>query len=85
MRTKEEEYMGFLGPILHAEVGDTIEIRYKNGCSFTNTMHPHGLLYDKGSEGTPHDDGTQPNFKKDDEVPPNGTTTFKCAPAACSH
>ena len=39
------------GPTLRAEVGDTIVIHYKNGASFANSMHPHGVFYDKASEG----------------------------------
>src|SRR5215471_9591240 len=32
-RAKQEEYLGLLGPILRAEVGDTIKVVFKNNAS----------------------------------------------------
>lgn len=44
-RTAPESHLGVLGPILHAEVGDTIEVTFKNLASGKFSMHPHGLFY----------------------------------------
>ena len=44
-RTATENHLGVLGPILHAEVGDTIEVAFKNLASRKFSMHPHGLFY----------------------------------------
>ena len=45
-RTVEEKHLGLLGPILRAEVGDTIEVTFKNMASLRKfSMHPHGLFY----------------------------------------
>ena len=44
-RTMDESHLGILGPILHAEVGDTIEVTFKNNASRKFSMHPHGLFY----------------------------------------
>ena len=44
-RTAAERHLGVLGPILHAEVGDTIEVTFKNLASGKFSMHPHGLFY----------------------------------------
>ena len=44
-RTATESHLGVLGPILHAEVGDTIEVTFKNLASGKFSMHPHGLFY----------------------------------------
>ena len=44
-RTEAESHLGILGPILHAEVGDTIEVTFKNNASRKFSMHPHGLFY----------------------------------------
>lgn len=41
-----------------AQVGDTIQILFRNRARFPTSMHPHGVLYDKASEGTPYSDGT---------------------------
>ena len=50
-RPPEWEHLGMLGPLLRAEVGDTLRIVFKNNSRLTCTMHAHGLFYDKGSEG----------------------------------
>jgi len=44
-------WLGFLGPIIRAEVGDTIKVHLKNFASRPYTIHPHGVFYEKGSEG----------------------------------
>ena len=50
--------LGYLGPTLRAKVGDTIKIVFKNMCGFTTSLHPHGVLYAKDSEGAAYNDGT---------------------------
>ena len=70
------EHMGILGPLLRAEVGDTIQVVFKNKASRPFTIHPHGVFYLKDSEGAPHADGTSGEDKKDDAVPPGGTHTY---------
>ena len=52
MRKPEEQYLGLVGPVLRAEVGDTIKVVFKNNGSHPFSMHPHGVAYDKASEGT---------------------------------
>ncbi|MCP4329213.1 MAG: multicopper oxidase domain-containing protein [Alphaproteobacteria bacterium] len=69
-------HLGFLGPVLHAEVGDTIRVHFKNNASRPFTMHPHGVFYDKASEGAPYADGTAGADKADDAVPPGATHTY---------
>ena len=44
-RNSEEEYLGILGPMIKAEVGDTIEVIFKNLASREYSIHPHGLFY----------------------------------------
>ena len=50
-RCPDEEYQGILGPVIRAQVGDTIEVRFRNNTPFPATMHPHGLFYTKANEG----------------------------------
>jgi manganese oxidase len=57
-RAPEWEHLGMLGPVLRAEVGDTIRVVFKNNASHPFTMHPHGVFYAKDSEGAAYDDGT---------------------------
>ena len=46
-RAPEWQHAGILGPILRAEVGDTIRILFKNNASRPYSMHPHGVFYEK--------------------------------------
>ena len=73
-RAASDAYMGLLGPTIHAEVGDTITVVFKNTCNFPASVHPHGVLYDKSSEGAPYADGT--TSKGDDSVAPGATYTY---------
>jgi len=75
-RAPEWEHMGLMGPLLRAEVGDTIQVVFKNNASKPYTMHPHGVFYLKNSEGAPYADGTGGADKSDDDVPPGGTHTY---------
>jgi hypothetical protein len=76
LRAPGERYLGFLGPVIRAEVGDTIKVVFRNACEFPTSMHPHGVFYEKDSEGAPYDDATGERDKGDDEVPPGGTYTY---------
>ena len=71
-----DRYRGLLGPVLHAEVGDTIRVVFHNACSFPTTMHPHGVFYSKADEGALYSDGTAGAAKADDAVPPGGTHRY---------
>jgi FtsP/CotA-like multicopper oxidase with cupredoxin domain len=68
--------LGTLGPILRAEVGDTIKVVFKNNTEFPASMHPHGLFYEKGSEGSPYQDSTSGDKKGDDVVEPGEERTY---------
>jgi FtsP/CotA-like multicopper oxidase with cupredoxin domain len=50
-RPPQWEHLGILGPLIRAEVGDTIKVVFKNNTDLICTMHTHGLLYDAASEG----------------------------------
>ncbi|MBI4283513.1 MAG: multicopper oxidase domain-containing protein [Chloroflexi bacterium] len=70
-------YLGILGPILRAEVGDTIEVHFKNNTRFPASMHPHGVFYAKDSEGNVYNDGSAENpALNDGNVPPGGQWTY---------
>jgi len=75
-RPNEWATAGILGPILRAEVGDTIKIIFKNNATRPYSMHPHGVFYNKDSEGAPYDDGTSGADKEDDAVPPGKTHAY---------
>jgi hypothetical protein len=44
-------WLGLLGPIIRGEVGDTIYVHFLNRATGTHSIHGHGVLYDKDSEG----------------------------------
>jgi FtsP/CotA-like multicopper oxidase with cupredoxin domain len=75
-RGPEEQYLGILGPILRGEVGDTIKVVFKNNATHPYSMHPHGVLYEKDSEGADYNDGTSGADKEDGGVPPGATHTY---------
>jgi manganese oxidase len=55
-RPPEWEHLGVLGPLIRAEVGDTIVIHFMNKTTQAYSLHPHGVSYDRDSEGTPYPD-----------------------------
>jgi FtsP/CotA-like multicopper oxidase with cupredoxin domain len=72
----EDQYLGILGPILHGEVGDTFKIVFKNNGSHPFSMHPHGVLYEKDSEGADYNDNTSGKDQEDGGVPPGATHVY---------
>jgi manganese oxidase len=75
-RPANEAYLGLFGPILRAEVGDTIIIVFKNNTRFHMSVHAHGMLYDKASEGALYADGAPAKDKLNDAVPPGRKYTY---------
>ena len=75
-RPAEWAHTGILGPILRAEVGDTIRVAFKNNATRPYSMHPHGMFYLKDSEGSLYNDGTSGADKDDDAVPPGGQHVY---------
>ena len=71
-----QEHLGLLGPTIRARVGDTIVVHFKNETRFPNSIHVHGFFYDKANEGTPYQDGTSAQSKKDDIILPSQEYTY---------
>ena len=71
-RSSDWEHLGMLGPLLRAEVGDTIRVVFKNNGRHPFSLHPHGVFYAKDSEGAQYEDGTGSNKG----VPPGGSHTY---------
>ena len=69
-------HLGLLGPLLRGSVGDTFRVVFRNNGTHPYSMHPHGVIYDKDSEGAPYADGTSGRDKADDGVPPGGTHVY---------
>jgi FtsP/CotA-like multicopper oxidase with cupredoxin domain len=75
-RPEDQQYLGFLGPVIRAQVGDTIKVVFRNTCPFPASVHPHGVFYEKDSEGAPYNDATSGKDKADDAVPPGGRHVY---------
>ncbi len=74
-RPPELAHMGLLGPVIRAEVGDTIKVVFRNNASFAFSLHPHGVAYSRDSEGAMYGDGMQ-HPENDGLVPPGKTHTY---------
>jgi manganese oxidase len=74
--SEQWRHLGILGPVLHAEVGDTVKVVFKNNLDRPGSVHAHGVFYGKDSEGAPYQDGTGGADKADDAVPPGETHTY---------
>lgn len=75
-RGAEWEHLGFLGPLIRAVVGDTIRVVFRNNGPQPFAVHPHGVFYNKDSEGAPYGDGTSGAAKADDAVPQGATHVY---------
>jgi hephaestin len=74
-RPLELEHMGLLGPVIRAEVGDTIKVVFRNKASFPFSLHPHGVAYTRDSEGAMYGDGMD-HPEADGLVPPGKTHVY---------
>ena len=75
-RPADEQYLGILGPVLRAQVGDTIKVVLKNNGTHPYSMHPHGVFYEKPSEGVAYNDGTSKQDQEGGHVAPGHTFTY---------
>jgi hephaestin len=75
-RAPEDQYLGIMGPIIRGEVDDTIKVIFKNHATHPFSMHPHGVLYAKDSEGADYNDGTSGDDKSDGCVAPGATHIY---------
>ena len=72
VRKPQPEWLGVLGPIIRAEVGDTVFVHFLNRTERPHSVHPHGLRYDKTNEGAhylPAGEGGS--------IPPGGSFTYR--------
>jgi len=57
-RNTDWEHLQMIGPIVRGEVGDTLKVMFLNRSPRPFSVHPHGILYRKNSEGAPYHDGS---------------------------
>lgn len=77
-RGPREESQGILGPTIHAEVGDSITVVFRNNTRFPVGIHPHGVSYAKASEGAHYKtEENAPAPETGAHVKPNGQYTYR--------
>jgi len=75
-RAAEWEHLGILGPVIRGQVGDILQVTFLNRVGRPFSVHPHGVVYPKNSEGAPYEDGTSGYDKHDDAVPQGENHTY---------
>ncbi|XP_060732353.1 coagulation factor V isoform X1 [Tachysurus vachellii] len=75
-RGEVDEHLGIMGPIIKAEVDETIYVVFRNLASRPYSLHANGVSYSKNMEGLIYDDNSPYWYKYDDEVQPNKTFTY---------
>ncbi len=76
VRLPEQEHLGILGPIIRAEVGDSIEVTLKNNTLMPVSLHPHGVFYAKASEGARYRSSATAADEAGDSVAPGQTYVY---------
>uniref|UniRef100_A0A8C7ACL2 ferroxidase n=1 Tax=Neovison vison TaxID=452646 RepID=A0A8C7ACL2_NEOVI len=72
--SEAEAHLGILGPVIRAEVGDTLLVTFANKADKAYSILPHGVIYDKASDAAPNIDGF---LKPGAHVNPGETFTYK--------
>jgi FtsP/CotA-like multicopper oxidase with cupredoxin domain len=68
----QPEWLGILGPVIRAEVGDEVVVDFLNRGHSSHSLHPHGLRYDKNNEGSLY-----LPVAKGGQVPPGSRYTYR--------
>src|ERR1051325_9651725 len=80
-RPRQDEYLGLLGPILRAEVGDSIKVVFKNTASHPYSMpFPDDVFRPRHAAGTGTTvdaDGFVTSGEPEDTVKPGATVTYQ--------
>ncbi|KAG9271087.1 venom prothrombin activator omicarin-C non-catalytic subunit [Astyanax mexicanus] len=76
IRGEVDEHLGILGPVIKAEVDETIIIVFKNLASNPHSLHANGVSYGKNMEGLKYEDDSPYWYRQDDAVQPNETFPY---------
>ncbi|XP_030641730.1 coagulation factor V isoform X2 [Chanos chanos] len=76
IRGEVDEHLGILGPVIKAEVGETIMILFRNLARRPYSLHAKGVTYPKQMEGLNYNDESPYWYKLDDKVQPNSSNTY---------
>jgi manganese oxidase len=70
-RKLQPDWLGILGPVIRAEVGDEVVVEFLNRGHVAHDLHPHGLRYNKDNEGSVY-----LPFGKGDRIAPGRRFTY---------
>lgn len=76
-RPAADAYLGLLGPVIRAAVGDSVVVVFRNNSHLPLSFHAHGLRYTKDFEGAPYRDGSGASQKPGDAVAPGSTYAYR--------
>uniref|UniRef100_A0A671T7A0 ferroxidase n=1 Tax=Sinocyclocheilus anshuiensis TaxID=1608454 RepID=A0A671T7A0_9TELE len=76
IRGEMDEHLGILGPVIKAEVDQTVMVFFRNLASRKYSLHANGVKYLKQMEGLSYDDQSPYWYKQDDAVQPNSTFIY---------
>ncbi|TMS06250.1 Coagulation factor V [Larimichthys crocea] len=76
VRGEIDEHLGILGPVIKAEVDQTIMVVFKNNAKRPYSLHPNGVTYSKQAEGLNYEDRSKYWHKYDNEVQPGRNYTY---------
>ncbi|KAM3607792.1 uncharacterized protein V6R79_014032 [Siganus canaliculatus] len=76
IRGEIDEHLGILGPVIKAEVGQTIIVVFKNNANRPYSIHPNGVSYTKQTEGLSYEDESNSWYQYDNEVKPGKNFTY---------
>ena len=69
----KHEHLGFLGPPLYCNVGESMKIIVKNNATYNYSLYSAGVGYDKTYEGLNYNDGVE---RTGHSIPPGGMFTY---------
>ncbi|XP_035190299.1 ceruloplasmin isoform X1 [Oxyura jamaicensis] len=76
-RIPEEVHLGLLGPIIKAEVGESIRVTFRNNASRPFSIQPHGVSYHKNNEGALYRAASRDSESPASHVSPGTTYTYE--------
>ncbi|KAJ1119171.1 hypothetical protein NDU88_007357 [Pleurodeles waltl] len=76
-RVEQSSEKGILGPVISAQVKDTIKIVFKNMASRPYSIYPHGVSISKAMEGATYPTDHRNNSSQSHAVKPGETFTYE--------
>ncbi|XP_051762250.1 coagulation factor V isoform X1 [Ctenopharyngodon idella] len=76
IRGEMDEHLGILGPVIKAEVDQTVLVFFRNRASRPYSLHANGVKYLKQMEGLSYEDQSPYWYKQDDAIQPNSTFIY---------